>query len=61
MMLILDKDIQELRRLREILSREGFNIITATDMKTAEKLSEHFNFTFILGSAEILGFHGKER
>lgn len=54
--LVLDDDTQELRKLREILTREGFNIITATDIETAVQLSRHIKIGFILGKATTLGF-----
>jgi len=54
--LVIDEDTFELRRLREILTREGFNIITATDKSTAKELSKKIKFTFVLGKASTLGF-----
>ncbi len=54
--LVLDEDKLELRKLREILTREGFNIITATDKDTALQLTKHIKFSFVLGNADILGF-----
>ncbi len=54
--LVLDDDTTELRKLREILTREGFNIITATDKETAVELSRHIKFGFVLGKASTLGF-----
>ncbi|QQS36495.1 MAG: response regulator [Ignavibacteriales bacterium] len=54
--LVLDDDTRELRKLREILTKEGFNIITATDKETAIELSRHIKFEFVLGKASALGF-----
>lgn len=54
--LVIDEDTYELRRLRELLTREGFNIITATDRKTALELSKRIKFKFVLGKASTLGF-----
>ena len=54
--LILDDNTQELRRLREILTREGFNIMTATDRETARHISEKVPIGFILVKASSLGF-----
>ncbi len=59
--LVLDEDTYELRRLREILTREGFNIITATDKKTAIELSKHIKFGFVLGKAAALGFNSENK
>lgn len=58
--LVLDDDTIELRKLREILSKEGFNIITATDKDTALELSRHIKFGFVLGKASALGFASSE-
>ncbi|NCS89905.1 MAG: hypothetical protein AUK34_08895 [Ignavibacteria bacterium CG2_30_36_16] len=54
--LVLDEDAQKLRKLREILTREGFNIITAADKETALELSRHLKFEYVLGNASLLGF-----
>ena len=54
--LVLDEDTQELKRLREILTKEGFNIITATDKETADKLSKYIKFGYVVGRASLLGF-----
>lgn len=59
--LVLDDDAIELRKLREILTREGFNIITATDKETAFQLSRHIKFGFVLGRASTLGFEQEEK
>ncbi len=55
--LVLDDDTYELRKLREILTREGFNIITAIDKETALELNRHIKFSFVLGKANTLGFN----
>ncbi len=54
--LVLDEDPQELRKLRELLTKEGFNIITAADKETAIELSRHIKFEYVLGKASLLGF-----
>jgi PleD family two-component response regulator len=46
--LIVDDDTQELRRLRELLTRAGYNIMTATDKATAERIMEKITISFIL-------------
>jgi DNA-binding response OmpR family regulator len=46
--LIVDDDTQELRRLRELLTRAGYNIMTATDKATAERIMEKVTIGFIL-------------
>ena len=54
--LVMDDDTKELRKLREILTREGYNIITASDKETASQLSRHIKFEFVLSKASILDF-----
>jgi len=54
--LIIDSDIQELRRLRELLAKEGFNIMTATDHKTAKELCERIPIKLIIAQTDVLGF-----
>jgi DNA-binding NtrC family response regulator len=46
--LIVDDDTQELRKLRELLTRGGYNIMTATDVETAEKIMEKVSIGFLL-------------
>ncbi|HED11863.1 MAG TPA: response regulator [Caldithrix abyssi] len=48
--LIIDDNTKELRRLREILSREGYNIMTATDWNTAERICDTLSITFVLAN-----------
>lgn len=59
--LVMDDDTKELKKLREILTREGFNIITVSDKETAAKLNRHIKFEFVLSKASILGFVFPER
>lgn len=54
--LIIDDDTQELRKLREILTREGYDIMTATDKETAYHISEKVSINFVLAKASTLGF-----
>ena len=54
--LIIDDDTQELRKLRELLTREGYNIMTATDKATATQISQKVPISFILAKASALGF-----
>lgn len=53
---MLDDDTKELRRLRELLTKEGFNIITASDSPTAFKLSHQIHFDYILAKASSFPF-----
>ncbi len=54
--LIIDSDLQELRRLREILAREGYNIMTASDNKTAQELCARIPIKLVLADVKLLGF-----
>ncbi len=54
--LIIDDDTQELRKLRELLTREGYNIMTATDRETAKQISQKVSISFVLAKASAIGF-----
>lgn len=54
--LIIDNDLQELRRLREILAREGYNIMTASDDKTAQEICARLPVKLVIAEAKLLGF-----
>ncbi|MCS6988964.1 MAG: hypothetical protein NZM06_05540 [Chloroherpetonaceae bacterium] len=60
LILIIDGDLQELRRLREILAREGFDIMTASDEKTARELCSRLPVRLVLGDAQMLGYSAKQ-
>ncbi len=55
-LLIIDPETQELRRLREILTREGYNIMTATDKETAKQICERVPVHLVLAHASTIGF-----
>lgn len=52
--LIIDENTDELRKLRNVLSREGFNIMTASDMKTAKLICKNLDISFILASTKLI-------
>lgn len=54
--LVIDEDTRELRKLREFLAREGYGVMTATDRKTAEEISKKVPVTLVLATATALGF-----
>lgn len=54
--LIVEENKEELRKLREILSRAGYNIMTAMDKKTALEICKNINISLILTSTKILDF-----
>ena len=51
--LIIDNDKSELRKLRQILSREGYNIMTATDIETAVSICKNLPIKYVLGESEF--------
>ncbi len=52
--LIVEENKEELRKLRKILSSEGYNIMTAMDKETAIEICENLDISFILSSTAIL-------
>lgn len=52
--LIIDSNTIELRRLREIFSKEGFNIMTATDISTAIDLITKIDVKYVISEASFL-------
>ena len=54
--LIIDSNTQELRKLREILTREGYNIMTAIDKETATQICQRISIGLVLAKASLLGF-----
>lgn len=59
--LIIENDTIELRKLRELLTREGFGVMTATDSSTARQICEQISVKYILGETSSLGFGKKEK
>jgi PleD family two-component response regulator len=57
--LIIDTNTNELRKLREVLTREGYSVMTATDSETAKQICRQIPIKYILGETEVLGC-GKE-
>ncbi len=55
-LLIIDSDLQELRRLREILAREGYNLMTASDEKTAKEICARLPIKLVIADAKMVGF-----
>jgi PleD family two-component response regulator len=56
LVLVVDSDTVKLRKLREVLAREGFSIMTATDKDTALQICAKIHVQFVLGDASLLGF-----
>ena len=56
LILVVDPDTIQLRKLREILSREGFSIMTATNRETAMQICRRIPVQLVLGETKELGF-----
>lgn len=56
LILVVDPDTVRLRNLRELLSREGFGIMTATDRETAMQICRRIPVQLVLGETKELGF-----
>ncbi len=56
LVLVVDSHAENLRKLREVLAREGFNIMTAMDKKTALHICARIPVQFVLGDTSLLGF-----
>lgn len=54
--LIIESDTVELRKLREIFSKEGFNIMTATDFETAKDIIDKINVKYIISESSIFNY-----
>jgi PleD family two-component response regulator len=53
--LIIDSDTIKLRKMRELLSKEGFNIITVTDRESALSICNKIKIEYIMGTPGDLG------
>lgn len=55
--LIIESDINRLRKLREILSKEGFNIITVTDKESALSICNKINVEYVIANPIDIGLN----
>lgn len=53
--LVIESNTLLLKKLREILSKEGFEVITVTNFELAVYLCNKINFEYILAKPELLG------
>jgi len=51
--LIIEADTIELRKIREIFSKEGFNIMTATDFQTAKDIIGKVKIKYIVSESSV--------
>jgi PleD family two-component response regulator len=56
LILVVDPDESRIRRLREILSREGYRIMTAMDRETALQICQSIPVQLVLGGTTEIGF-----
>jgi PleD family two-component response regulator len=53
--LIIEANTTKLRKLREILSKEGFNIMTVTDKKSALNICKKIQIEYVIANPNDLG------
>lgn len=53
--LIIDSNTAKLRRLREILYKEGFNIMTVTDRESALNICGKIKIEYVIANPTDLG------
>lgn len=53
--LIIESNTTKLRKLREILSKEGFNIITVTDKESALNICNKIQIEYVIANPNDLG------
>jgi PleD family two-component response regulator len=51
--LIIDSDTVTLNRLRNILSREGFSLMTATNLATAKEIMQQVDISYVLAQPDF--------
>lgn len=52
--LMIHRRTDELRRLREVLVREGFGVITASDWETAQKICRGIRIDLLLCETRLV-------
>lgn len=52
--LIIDNNTTSLRKLREVLSKEGFGIITVTDKTSAKNILMKMKINYIVGEVGLM-------
>lgn len=55
LVLIIESNTNKLRKLREILSREGFNIMTVTDRESALSICGKLKIEYVLANPADIG------
>ncbi|MFA7289624.1 MAG: hypothetical protein WC055_12175 [Melioribacteraceae bacterium] len=58
--LIIDSGKERLKKLRELLSKEGFSLITVTDKLAAESICEKMDIEYIIANPQSFGLKCRE-
>ena len=58
--LIIDSGKERLKKLRELLSKEGFSLITVTDKTAAESICEKMDIEYIIANPQSFELKSKE-
>ncbi|MCX7797709.1 MAG: hypothetical protein N2249_03700 [Melioribacter sp.] len=57
--LVVESNTMQLRKLRELLSREGYDVITVNNIESAMIICDKVKVDYILASTEILQIKSK--
>lgn len=56
LILVLSDETQKLKKLREILSHEGFDLMTAANIEIAEQICEKIPVDMVLAKRTMINF-----
>lgn len=56
LILILTDETRELKKLREVLSQEGYDIMTAANIEIAEQICEKIPVDLVLAKKSMINF-----
>lgn len=59
LILILTDETRELKKLREVLSQEGFDLMTAANIEIAEQICEKIPVDLVLAKKSMINFNTK--
>lgn len=59
--LIIESDTYALKKLRELLSREGFNIMTVTNRESALNICEKIKIDYVIANPKELKLISQEK
>lgn len=60
LILILTDETRELKKLREVLSQEGFDLMTAANIEIAEQICEKIPVDLVLAKKSMINFNTKK-